>query len=247
MLQKVIKTTKRSATNFTVHLLNIIHVDFDTWYNLLLSFSMRIYRNLLVCLSFLITSTSHAQNPLTKKWDKRYGGANNEWLTIIQNTLDKGYILGGFTNSNISGDVTQSSRTYWDWWIVKTDEFGNKKWDKRFGGDADDWLYSLQETSDRGFILGGITNSDSSGDVSYNSHGTDFWIVKTDSVGNKEWDKRFWGNIVDELFSLQQTTDGGYILGGWTTSDSGGHISEPTRGGWDFWIIKTDLWQQNVG
>ncbi|MCE3281256.1 MAG: type sorting protein, partial [Bacteroidetes bacterium] len=192
------------------------------------------------------------QNSLVKKWDKSFGGGNDEWLSNLQVTNDGGFILGGFTNSTISGDVTQNGQGYGDYWVLKTDSLGNKMWDKRFGGNADDWIFSLQQTTDRGFILGGVTNSDSSGDVSYPSHGTDFWLIKTDSLGNKKWDKRFWGNVIDELLSLQQTTDGGYILGGFTTSDSSGDISEHTRGEWDYWILKIDslgnkIWDKRFG
>jgi hypothetical protein len=199
-----------------------------------------------------MASSSLAQNSLVKKWDKSFGGGNDEWLSNLQVTNDGGFILGGFTNSTISGDVTQNGQGYGDYWVLKTDSLGNKMWDKRFGGNADDWIFSLQQTTDRGFILGGVTNSDSSGDVSYPSHGTDFWLIKTDSLGNKKWDKRFWGNVIDELLSLQQTTDGGYILGGFTTSDSSGDISEHTRGEWDYWILKIDslgnkIWDKRFG
>src|SRR5207248_1697389 len=112
------------------------------------------------------------------------------------------------------------------------DSNGNKVWDKRFGGMNDDWLYSMQQTNDGGYILGGYSNSDSSGDKTEPTRGDiDYWIVKIDSLGNKEWDKRFGGLNEDYLTSLQQTADGGFILGGYTLSDSSGDKTQDSWGG----------------
>src|SRR6202035_2842884 len=103
---------------------------------------------------------------------------------------------------------------------VKIDALGNKQWDKDFGGIEYNLFYSLQQTYDKGYILGGYSNSGIGGDKTQASKGEDdYWIVKIDSLGNKQWDKDFGGTGDDELYSLQQTTDGGYILGG--NSDSG--------------------------
>ena len=92
-----------------------------------------------------------------------------------------------------------------------------KQWDKRFGGDNSDELNSLDLTFDGGYILGGHSYSHKGGDKSeYNQGVGDFWIVKTDKDGIKQWDKTFGGTDDDFLQCLQQTNDGGYILGGWS-------------------------------
>ncbi|HYV90618.1 MAG TPA: T9SS type A sorting domain-containing protein [Chitinophagales bacterium] len=195
-----------------------------------------------ILLALLFTSHfSLAQNSLVKQWDYRFGGTDDDWLYSLQQTTDGGYILGGYSISDSSGDKTQPSWGGWDHWIVKTDSLGIKQWDKRFGGTGYDKLSSLQQTTDGGYILGGSSYSGISGDKTQPSWGGwDYWIVKIDSLGIKQWDKRFGGTDADCLFSLQQTTDGGYILGGYSYSGIGGDKTQPSWGGWDYWILKID-------
>jgi len=194
-----------------------------------------------------------SQNPLQKQWDYRFGGANDEILTTFQQTSDGGFILGGASSSDSSGDKTQHSRGGYDFWIVKTDGSGNKLWDHRFGGSNTDRLTSLQQTSDGGYILGGTSLSDSSGDRSQHTRGNyDYWIVRTDAAGNKLWDKRFGGSGPDNLYSIRQTLDGGFILGGSSLSDSSGDKMQHTRGSFDYWVVKTDStgnlqWERRFG
>jgi hypothetical protein len=189
-----------------------------------------------------------------KMWDYRYGGTGDEKLFSFQRTTDGGYILGGYSTSDSTGDVTQHNQfSSFDFWIVKIDSLGVKQWDKRFGGNNTDQLYCLYQTTDGGYILGGFSNTDSSGDVSQHSRGgSDYWIVKINSLGIKQWDKRFGGTQNDYFLSLQQTADGGYIAGGWTQSDSTGDMSQHSRGGNDYWIVKTDAlgnkqWDKRFG
>lgn len=188
-----------------------------------------------------------------KQWDKDFGGIGNDALHSIQQTADHGYILGGLSNSTISGDKTQDTIGSFDYWIVKTDSIGNKEWDKTFGGIALDYLYSIQQTTDVGYILGGYTPSGVGGDKTQPSWGSnDFWIVKIDSSGNKQWDKDFGGIGMDNFHSLQQTIDGGYILGGGSGSGIGGDKTQPLWGTFDYWIIKIDAvgskqWDKDFG
>src|SRR5204863_32675 len=141
-----------------------------------------------------------------KQWDKDFGGTNNDELFSIQQTADGGYILGGCSVSGISGDKTQVNWGDIDYWIVKTDSLGNKQWDKDFGGTSDDFLYSMQQTADGGYILGGISSSGISGDKTQVTWGnSDYWIVKTDSLGNKQWDKDFGGTVTEERCHTTQT------------------------------------------
>ena len=204
------------------------------------------------------TFTLAAQAPLVKMWDRRFGVTDSDGLFSFQQTTDGGYILGGYSYSEISGDKTQPvwGGNYSDYWIVKLDSSGNKEWDKRFGGTSDDYFYSMQQTADKGYILGGWSTSDSSGDKTQDNWiGADYWIVKTDSSGNKEWDKRFGGISDDDLLAVRQATDGGYILGGTTYSD--GIYGDKTQANWgnffpDYWIVKTDAsgnkeWDKRFG
>ncbi len=189
----------------------------------------------------------------SKQWDKDFGGTSADELSSLQQTADGGYILGGYSYSGIGGDKTQSTWGIEEYWIVKTDSLGNKLWDKDFGGTNDDELYSLQQTADGGYILGGYSYSGIGGDKTQPSWGfADYWIIKTDSLGNKLWDKDFGGTGDDEFYSLQQTADGGYILGGLSNSGISGDKTQAAWGGYDYWIIKTDslgnkLWDKDFG
>lgn len=102
----------------------------------------------------------------------------------------------------MSGDKTQSSHGENDFWIVKIDMSGAKQWDASFGGNGDDKLSSIEQTSDGGYLLAGFSNSGISGDKSQPIVGKDdYWIVKTDVNGVKQWDKTFGGVGTDELES----------------------------------------------
>lgn len=120
-----------------------------------------------------------------------------------------------------------------------------KKWDYTYGGNVDDYLESLINTKDGGFMLGGWSRSDKAYDISQPNCGVgtgfaDFWIVKTNSAGVKQWDKRYGGCRDERLFGLVQTADGGYVLAGWSESDSGfGLPTEPKLLG-NFWVVKVD-------
>lgn len=175
-----------------------------------------------------------------KLWDKTFGGAVYEDLLSIKQTSDGGYILGGYSNSNISGDKSEASKGGHDYWMVRLNSSGNKIWDKTFGGSGPDQLFSVQETVDGGFLLGGQSLSGIGGDKSENFiAGDGFWILKTNSFGTKIWDKSYSGNNSQTFNFSQQTTDGGFVLGGFSLSGIGGDKSEVCRGAHDYWIIKT--------
>ncbi len=188
-----------------------------------------------------------------KVWDKTIGGSGSDILSSIAQTTDGGYILGGYSNSGISGDKSQVSPGSYDYWLVKVDAFGNKSWDKTLGGADFDQLSALAQTTDGGYILGGYSNSGISGTKSQASKGSDdYWIIKLDANGNKTWDKTIGGGDIDQLYSMQQTVDGGYILGGHSRSGPGGDKSEPVKGIVDYWVVKVDVagniqWDKTIG
>ena len=122
------------------------------------------------------------------------------------------------------------------------DSGGVKQWDARFGGSDDDVLSSLQQTADGGYILGGWSLSGISGDKTQASQGNyDYWIVKTDAGGVKQLDARLGGSSGDYFSSLQQTADGGYILGGSSSSGISGDKTQASQGYYDYWIVKTPV------
>ncbi|GAI50293.1 unnamed protein product, partial [marine sediment metagenome] len=103
----------------------------------------------------------------------------------------------------------------YDFYLVKTDASGNMEWDKTFGGSGYDFAHSARQTTDGGYIIAGLTTSDSAGIA-------DAYLVKTDTLGNMEWEKFIGGSGCDEAFDVRQTTDGGYIMAGYTDSYGAG-------------------------
>jgi predicted secreted protein len=149
--------------------------------------------------------------------NKTYGGTGYERASALVQTADGGYALAGWTESLGGGGF--------NFWLVKTDAVGNEQWNKTYGGTDDDLAWALVQTADGGYALAGYTFSLGAGD-------SDFWLVKTDSAGNEQWNKTYGGTSIEEAWALVQTADGGYALGGWTFSFG--------FGGGDFWLVKTD-------
>lgn len=198
---------------------------------------------LLLCIMFLYSvCLLRAQTPPIKQWDNTIGGNRYDWCRVVQQTVDGGYIVGGYSRSDSGIDKTEGNRgdnTSSDFWIVKIDSNGIKQWDKTFGGNRNDYLSCLQQTTDGGYILGGTSDSDISGDKTDISRGgPDYWLVKIDANGTKQWDKCFGGTDADVLNSLYQTADGGYILGGYSYSKKNGDKSQGNLGNSDWWVVK---------
>lgn len=188
-----------------------------------------------------------------KTWDKSFGGTGTEMIQDLIQTSDGGYLLAGLSSSGVSTDKSQPSRGSQDYWILKIDANGSRVWDKSFGGTGYDHLYKVVPTADGGYLLGGLSDSPASGDKTHAAKGAeDFWIVKIDGAGNFQWDKAFGGTGLDQLIAMQQTADGGYILGGNSDSGISGDKSQASKGLEDFWLVKLDasgnkLWDKTLG
>ncbi|MBK9046194.1 MAG: hypothetical protein IPL74_05670 [Bacteroidetes bacterium] len=187
------------------------------------------------------------------EWQNTIGGSSTDYLNSIQQTTDGGYILGGRSNSDISGDKSENNIGSFAHWIVKTDAYGNIQWQNTIGGTDQDYITSILQTFDGGYLLGGYSNSGISGDKTEINYGNwDYWIIKTDSLGNIQWQNTIGGNGDDELYSMDITSDGGYILGGRSKSGISGDKIENSNGDYDYWIVKTDSlgniqWQNGIG
>ena len=223
-----------------------------------------------------ITEANGYASP-TILWEKTFGGTDHDSGYSVQQTSDGGYIIVGETSSYGAGDF--------DVYLIKTDSEGNRMWEKTFGGTKGDHGYSVQQTSDGGYIIVGETSSygvgytnvyliktnpegnlvwqktfgsfDGTGynsgysveqisDGSYvivGSNGSDVYLIKVDSQGNLVWEKTFGGTKGDHGRSVQQTSDGGYIIVG-ETSSYGASV--------DVYLIKTDsegnrVWEKTFG
>jgi len=137
------------------------------------------------------------------QWHRTFGGSGVEWGNSVQQTSDGGYIIAGSTSSSGTGSN--------DAYLIKTYPNGNLQWQKTFGGSGSDSCYSVQQTSDGGYIITGSTNSFGAGDY-------DGYLIKTDPNGSSEWEKTFGASKDDNGSSVQQTVDGGYIIAGRTLS-----------------------------
>jgi hypothetical protein len=162
-------------------------------------------------------------------WEKTYGGSDSDYGYSVQQTTDGGYIVAGYTGSFGAGGN--------DIYLIKTDADGDTLWTKTYGGTGSERGYSVQQTTDGGYIVTGITNS-------FGAGGIDFYLVKTDVDGDTLWTRTYGGTESDYGYSVQQTTDGGYIVAGYTKSFGAGY--------YDFYVIKSDangdtLWTRTYG
>jgi hypothetical protein len=166
-------------------------------------------------------------------WQKSIGGSAEDLLVAIQQTTEGGYVVTGHTYSN-DGDVT-GNHGDWDAWVVKLDNTGNLEWQNAIGGSDSDLARSIEQTIDGGYIVGGITGSND-GDISGNNGSGDYLVVKLLQNGAIEWQKSLGGVSPDDARSIQQTPDGGYIVGGISQSNDGDVAGN--NGERDYWVVK---------
>jgi len=198
-------------------------------------------------------SVTRTVNVVVGSWDKTFGGTSSDQARSVVSTSDGGYLLVGNSQSGATGDKSQGNQGSNDYWAVKIDGNGNKVWDKTYGGTSDDVAQSVVSTSDWGYLLVGYSSSGAGGDKSQNSQGSnDYWAVKIDGNGNKVWDKTFGGTSSDVAQSVVTTTDGGYLLVGYSYSGATGDKSHNSQGGNDYWAVKIDgngnkVWDKTFG
>lgn len=164
-----------------------------------------------------------------KEWDKRYDRLWLDYGWYVQQTTDGGYIILG--ESSESGVAVCA-------WLIKTDDQGNKQWESLLSEKKFSWGRSLKQASDGGYIIAGYTTNNL-------LYPDDTWLIKIDSNGDKEWSKTFGYVGHDRAYSVQQTTDDGYILVGFKRDIQDPYVA-------DIWLIKTNLqgdkkWDKTFG
>ena len=199
-----------------------------------------------------------------EEWTQTYGGISNDYARSVRKTADGGYIIIGYTESFGDGGN--------DIWLIKTDGDGNEMWTQTFGDAMHyDYGWAVEQSADGGYILTGnkisindgnavvwLKKTDYNGDVEWNKNiygssysgysiqqtsdggyiitgrtesiASDVWVYKTDSQGNREWEKTFGGGLYDIGYDIKQTFDGGYMIIGHTESYGNGSS--------DVWLIK---------
>ena len=151
--------------------------------------------------------------------NQTYGGAGADSAYSMVQTSDGGYALAGETYSSGAGDS--------DFWLVKVDSSGSMQWNKTYGEPTADRANSIIQTNDGGYALAGYSTGKNASN--------DLWFVKTDSMGNMQWNRTYGGSRWDDADSVIQTSDGGYMLAGTTNS-----LSDDTYIPHDCWLVKTD-------
>jgi Fe-S-cluster-containing hydrogenase component 2 len=185
------------------------------------------------------------------EWQKSYGGSHHDTATDILQTTDGGYIVAGRSASE-DGQITNHHGST-DYWVLKLSSEGIIEWENSYGGYGSDFAYSIDQTSDGGYIVGGASDS-VSGQVTGNHGKYDFWVVKLASDGTMEWEKTLGGSKDDFMYALEQTIDDGYILAGKSQSLDG-DVTGNQGGGLfvtDFWVVKLSNdgeieWEKSLG
>ncbi|MBI5058900.1 T9SS type A sorting domain-containing protein [candidate division KSB1 bacterium] len=150
-------------------------------------------------------------------WTRTFGGANDEWAFSVQQVADGDYIVAGITSSFGAGQR--------DIYLVKADERGDTLWTRTIGGEGNDEGWGIQQLSDGGYVIAGTTRS-------YGAGNWDYYLVRTDADGFVVWSQTYGGEAGDGGRSVQQTSDGGFIFGGWSCSFSGYY---------DAYLVRTDV------
>ncbi|MBI4863000.1 MAG: hypothetical protein HY815_22465 [Candidatus Riflebacteria bacterium] len=150
-------------------------------------------------------------------WQATYGGTGRDWATGVRQTEDGGYVALGYTTSFGAGN--------YDVWLLKLDGLGNVDWQRTYGGAGIDYGWFIEQAEVGGFVVSGLTQSFGAGD------GT-AWLLKLDTLGNVAWQKTYGGAGGDWGMGVHGTTDGGYVMGGLTSSFGAGSV--------DAWLLKLD-------
>ena len=162
-------------------------------------------------------------------WTRTYGGSGDDGGKSVAQTSDGGYIVAGYTYSFGAG--------VFDVYLIKTDSSGDTMWTRTYGGSEGDWSYSVAQTADSGYIIAGTTEP-------FGAGLSDVYLIKTDSSGDTLWTRTYGGSNRDCGWSLAQTSDGGYVVAGWTYSFGAGNA--------DVYLIRTNssgdtIWTRTYG
>ncbi len=190
-----------------------------------------------------------------KIWSKTYGGSDDEKGAKITKTSDGGYLLSGYSSSS-DGDVS-GNEGFHDYWLLKVNSEGAVQWDRNYGFSGSDQAFDAFQTKDGGYFLTGFLDVTASGGLgnddgkSRTLHGVgEYWAIKLDSGGNREWRRFFGGTNNDRSYDALETADGGFLMVG--ASESIDFDITDSKGSYDFWAVRLNgngdkLWTKSFG
>ena len=183
-------------------------------------------------------------------WEKTLGGSDRDYANSIIESNDGTYVVAGQSLSR-DGDVSGNKWDY-DFWIVKLNsDDGSIIWERTLGGNSDEVANSIIESSDGSFVVAGYTGS-YDGDVSENKGQFDIWVVKLNSEnGSIIWEKSLGGSSEDVANSIIESSDGSFVVAGYSSSDDGDVSGN--KGDGDFWLLRLNpvdaslIWEKTLG
>ena len=197
----------------------------------------------------------------TLVWSRTYGSTQSDKGYGIIAATDGNFVVSGYVSSG-DGDVS-AFEGFHDYWIIKITPLGDIIWEKSYGFSGSDQAKSIINTNDGGYLVTGFFDVTASGGQGNDAQGTttpntndtrssnnalhgvgDYWVIKLDADGNKEWRNFFGGSNDDRSFDLVQTPDNGYLIAGASESEDFDVIDN--NGGHDFWIVKINAAGQKV-
>ena len=186
------------------------------------------------------------------EWAEGIGGTNYDEINSVAETSDGGYIVGGDFNSSsidLGNGISLTNKGYSDGMIIKYNAAGEVEWAEGIGETNNDYINAIAKTSGGGYIVGGSFNGSSielGNGISLRNKGStysDGMIIKYNSNGEVEWAEGIGGSSIEHIESVAETSDGGYIVGGYFYSSSidlGNGISLTNKGNYDGMIIKLE-------
>lgn len=208
--------------------------------------------NLLLLFIFFQSALLQAQAPEIE-WQAAFGGNSYDPAGCVAPTSDGGYIVASNSSSGMTGNKSVAAIGGGDIWVIKLDNIGNIQWQKAYGGTGVDGAWSIEQTYDGGYIVGGESSSLPSGNKTALNYGlNDCWILKLDSNGDLEWQNSFGGLSNEIAYDVHQTPDGNYLIGAYSASGISGNKTSPPFGYTDLWVIKIDtlgnkIWEKSIG
>ena len=208
-------------------------------------------RQLFVIISFLLLTVKVGAQELI--WEETVGGDNIDWLQHAFENKAGNYVFSGYSHSEVSGDKTEHSRGFSDYWILEMNPAGQIIWQKTIGGIYHEIIIKTLELEDDTCLLAGNSYSGISGEKTEPGRGDrDLWLVKLNKNGSIVWQHTYGGDSADVLSDIITTKDGGFIAALESSSTISGDKTTASLGGTDIWILKLDAngeieWQQSYG